>query len=74
VTTNRYSENVATFKCLETTVTNQNVIHEEIKSKLNSGNSLYDTIITECGAGGGITGRGNRSTQRNLSLCPPQIP
>jgi hypothetical protein len=38
-TANRSSENVATFKHLGTTLTNQNLIQEEIKSKLNSGNA-----------------------------------
>jgi hypothetical protein len=31
----------------------------------------------ECGAVGGMFGKGNRNTRRNpapLSLCPPQIP
>jgi len=31
----KYFENVATFKNLETTATKQNCIHEEIKSRLN---------------------------------------
>jgi hypothetical protein len=35
---NRTFENVGRFKCLET-LTNQNSIHEEIKSKLNSGDA-----------------------------------
>jgi hypothetical protein len=37
---NRTFENVAQFRYLETTVTNQNLIQEEIKRRLNSGNAL----------------------------------
>jgi hypothetical protein len=37
-------ENVAKFKYLEMKVTNQNDIHDEIKSRLNSGNACYHSV------------------------------
>jgi hypothetical protein len=36
--------NVSQFKYLETTVTNQNSIQEEIKRRLNSGNNCYRSV------------------------------
>jgi hypothetical protein len=41
---NRYFENVEQFSYLGTTITNQNLIHEEIKRRLNSGNTCYHSV------------------------------
>jgi hypothetical protein len=41
---NESFEKVATFKYLETTLTNKNGIRDEIKSRLNSGNACYHSV------------------------------
>ena len=38
-------ERMEEFKCLWTTLTNQNSIPEEIKSRLRSGNACYDSVL-----------------------------
>jgi hypothetical protein len=42
--TNESFENMATFKYMETTLTNQNAIIDEIKSRLNPGNACYYSV------------------------------
>jgi hypothetical protein len=41
---NRSFENLSEFKYLGMTVTNRNLIQEEIKRRLNSGNACYHSV------------------------------
>jgi hypothetical protein len=41
---NRYFENLAQFRYSGTTITNHNLIQEEIKRRLNSGNACYHSV------------------------------
>ena len=43
---NRSFERVEEFKYLGTTLTNQNSLQEEIKSRLKSGNTCYYSVLT----------------------------
>jgi hypothetical protein len=43
---NRLFENVSQFKYLRTTVTNQNMIQEEIKRRLSSGNASVQSLLS----------------------------
>jgi hypothetical protein len=40
----RWFENMSHFRCLRTTLRNQNLIHEEIKERLDSGNASYHSL------------------------------
>jgi hypothetical protein len=45
---NRYFENVAHFRYLGRTITNENLIQEEINRRLNSGNACYHSVQNFC--------------------------
>jgi hypothetical protein len=41
---NESFETVAKFKFLEATITNQNYMHDEVKTRLNAGNACYHSV------------------------------
>jgi hypothetical protein len=45
---NRYFENVVQFRYLGMTITNENLIQEEIKRSLNSGNACFHSVQNFC--------------------------
>jgi hypothetical protein len=45
---NSYFERVEEFKYLGTTLTNQNSVQEEIKSRLKAGNACYHSVQNFC--------------------------
>jgi hypothetical protein len=42
----RSCENVVEFKYLGMTITNENLIHDEIESRLSSGNAYYKNLLS----------------------------
>jgi hypothetical protein len=62
---NRSFENVTEVRHMETTLTNLNYMHEEINSRLNSGNACYHSVhsVNEVGGACGTHGRGKKRVQ-----------